>query len=161
MLCGGFADEKRAKKMRQDDGAEFISASLIALTSFFFSSCFDSAGRSSEHEYVVILLLFKSKGRSSFCPVASLKIRIPCSSPRALRAYPVSTKTLGFGNFFAPSVLIKETSATNIKDRSIFSKITRAISGEPERSCVSLSKLIGKFNSSTESLQIELFQKEG
>ncbi|EGK62394.1 hypothetical protein HMPREF9081_0141 [Centipeda periodontii DSM 2778] len=28
VLCGGFADEKRAKKMRQDDGAEFISASL-------------------------------------------------------------------------------------------------------------------------------------
>ena len=28
VLCGGFADEKRAKKMRQDDGAEFISGSL-------------------------------------------------------------------------------------------------------------------------------------
>jgi len=27
-LCGGFADEKRAKKMRQDDGAEFISGSI-------------------------------------------------------------------------------------------------------------------------------------
>jgi len=61
VLCGGFADEKRAKKMRQDDGAEFISGSLIALTSFFFSSCFDSAGRSSEHEYVVILLRFKKR----------------------------------------------------------------------------------------------------
>ena len=28
VLCGGFADEERAKKMRQDDGAEFISASF-------------------------------------------------------------------------------------------------------------------------------------
>ena len=28
VLCGGFADEKRAKKMRQDDGAEFISGSV-------------------------------------------------------------------------------------------------------------------------------------
>ena len=29
VLCGGIADEKRAKKMRQDDGGEFISASSI------------------------------------------------------------------------------------------------------------------------------------
>ena len=28
MLCGGFSAEVRAKKMRQDDGAEFISDSL-------------------------------------------------------------------------------------------------------------------------------------
>ena len=28
VLCGGFADKVRAKKMRQDGGAEFISASL-------------------------------------------------------------------------------------------------------------------------------------
>ena len=27
VLCGGFADEERGEKMRQDDGAEFISAS--------------------------------------------------------------------------------------------------------------------------------------
>ena len=27
-LCGGFANEKRAKKMRQDGRAEFIRASL-------------------------------------------------------------------------------------------------------------------------------------
>ena len=27
VLCGGFAGVVRAKKMRQDDGAEFISAS--------------------------------------------------------------------------------------------------------------------------------------
>ena len=32
MLCGGFADKKRAKKMRQDDDAEFISDSLVSVT---------------------------------------------------------------------------------------------------------------------------------
>ena len=30
VLCGGFSAEVRAKKMRQDDGAEFISASFIS-----------------------------------------------------------------------------------------------------------------------------------
>jgi len=29
VLCGGFSAEVRAKKMRQDGGAEFISASLV------------------------------------------------------------------------------------------------------------------------------------
>ena len=28
VLCGGFVDEKRAKKMRQDGDAEFINGSL-------------------------------------------------------------------------------------------------------------------------------------
>ena len=30
MLCGGFADDERAEKMRQDGAAEFISASFIS-----------------------------------------------------------------------------------------------------------------------------------
>ena len=30
MLCGGFADDERAEKMRQYGAAEFISASFIS-----------------------------------------------------------------------------------------------------------------------------------
>ena len=43
-LCGGFVDTERAKKMCQDDGVEFISASLMRTQAVTESQLYDAMG---------------------------------------------------------------------------------------------------------------------